>query len=69
LLDARLADTVEVAVIPVLLGGRIPLVPPPATAAKLNLTNHKVYKTAIVLLEYAVKQKTAEPTAGVTRKL
>jgi hypothetical protein len=46
---------VEVAVIPVLLGGGIPLLPPPATAAKLNLTGHKVYKTGIVLLEYAVR--------------
>jgi dihydrofolate reductase len=55
LLDAGLVDTVEVAVMPVLLGGGIPLLPPPAKAAKLNLTGHKVYKTGIVLLEYAVK--------------
>jgi dihydrofolate reductase len=55
LLDAGLVDTVERAVIPVLLGGGIPLLPPPAKAAKLNLTGHKVYKTGIVLLEYAVK--------------
>jgi dihydrofolate reductase len=55
LLDAGLVDTVEVAVIPVLLGGGIPLFPPPAKAAKLKLTAHRVYKTGIVALEYAVK--------------
>jgi dihydrofolate reductase len=55
LVDAELVDTVEVAVIPVLLGGGIPLLPPPARRAKLNLTGHKVYKTGIVVLEYALK--------------
>ena len=55
LLDAGLVDTVEVAVMPVLLGGGIPLLPFPAKQAKLKLTGHKVYKTGIVSLEYAVK--------------
>jgi dihydrofolate reductase len=55
LLDVGMVDSVEVAIIPVLLGGGIPLLPPPAKAAKLKLTGHKVYKTGIVLLEYAVK--------------
>ena len=55
LLGAGLVDTVEVAVMPVLLGGGISLFPPPAMPAKLNLTGHKVYKTGIVLLEYTVK--------------
>lgn len=55
LLDAGLVDTVEVAVIPVLLGQGIPLLPPPAKQAKLQLTSHRVYGTSgIVLLEYAV---------------
>jgi dihydrofolate reductase len=55
-LDAGLVDTVEVAVIPVLLGGGIPLLPAPATQAKLTLTGHKVYKTTgIVSLIYTVK--------------
>ncbi len=55
LVDARLVDTVEVAVMPVLLGGGIPLLPSPAKQAKLKLTSHKVYPTGIVGLEYAVK--------------
>jgi dihydrofolate reductase len=55
LLDAGLVDAVEVAVVPVLLGGGIALLPPPAKQAKLKLTGHRVYKTGIVSLEYAVK--------------
>jgi len=54
LLAAGLVDTVEVGVIPVLLGGGIPLLPPPARQTTLKLTGHKVYKTGTVLLEYAV---------------
>jgi dihydrofolate reductase len=59
LLDEGLVDTVELAVIPVLLGGGLPLLPPPATQAKLKLTGHKVYQTGIVLLEYAVQKAPA----------
>ena len=55
LLGMGLVDTVEVAVIPVLLGGGIPLLPPPAEQTKLKLTGHKMYKTGIVSLEYAVQ--------------
>jgi dihydrofolate reductase len=55
LLDAGQVDTVEVAIIPVLLGEGIPLLLPPGKRAKLELTGHKVYKTGIVSLEYAVK--------------
>jgi dihydrofolate reductase len=56
LLEAALVDTVEVAVMPVLLGGGIPLLPPPARGMKLTLTGHKVYeKTGIIGLEYAVQ--------------
>src|SRR6185436_6827754 len=43
LLDAELVDTVEVAIMPVLLGDGIPLLPPPIKQAKLKLTGHKVY--------------------------
>lgn len=55
LLDAGLVDTVEVSIVPILLGGGIPLLPPPAGRAKLKLTAHQVYeKTGTVWLEYAV---------------
>ncbi len=68
LLAAWLVDTVEVALIPVLLGGGIPLLPPPATQAKLTLTGHKVYKTGIVSLEYAVKPPQANKALRRTRR-
>jgi dihydrofolate reductase len=55
LLDAGLVDTVEVAIMPVLLGEGIAFLPPPAKQAKLKLTGHKVYKTGIVSLEYSVQ--------------
>jgi dihydrofolate reductase len=55
LLDAGLVDTVEVAIIPVLLGGGIPLLEPPAKQKKLKLTGHKIYGSGIVSLEYTVQ--------------
>jgi dihydrofolate reductase len=54
-LDAGLVDTVEVAVIPVLLGGAIPLLPAPAKPTEQKLTGHRVYGRGIVLLEYSRK--------------
>ena len=57
LLDAGLVDAVEVAVIPVLLGGGKPLLPPPGDRAVLRLIGSRVYeKTGIVALEYAVEK-------------
>ena len=59
LLDARLVDAVEVAVVPALIGGGIPLLPAPAKQVKLKLTGHKAYsKTGTVMLEYAVQYGT-----------
>ena len=55
LLDAGLVDTVEVAIMPVLLGEGIPLLAPPSRQTKLKLTGHKVYQTGIVSLEYSVQ--------------
>ena len=54
-LELGLVDGIEVAIIPVLLGGGLPLLPPPASSAKLKLMNHKVYeKSGTVLLEYVL---------------
>jgi dihydrofolate reductase len=55
LLEAGFVDTVEVSVVPVLLGAGIPLLPPPASEAKLELIRHTAYGTGIVCLQYAVK--------------
>jgi dihydrofolate reductase len=55
LLEAQLVDTVEVAVMPVLLGEGIPLLPPPARQVKLKLVGSKVFKTGIMSLEYAIE--------------
>ena len=52
--DSGLVDTIEVSVIPVLLGTGIPLVPGGAIRSKLKLTGHKVYGTGIVSLEYSI---------------
>ena len=55
LLKLGLVDAVEVAVIPVLLGGGLPLLPHPAQEAKLRLVKHRIYeKTGTVSLEYAL---------------
>jgi dihydrofolate reductase len=54
LLDAGLVDTVEVAVVPVLLGSGIPLLPPGA-ATKLILADQKILRrSGIVALSYSI---------------
>jgi dihydrofolate reductase len=57
LLEAGLVDTVEPAVVPVLLGAGIPMLPSPASRTKLSLSGHRLYaKSGIVLLEYTVSR-------------
>jgi RibD C-terminal domain len=54
LLDAGLVDTVEVGVVPVLLGAGVPLLPP-GTATKLMLADQKTLPVSgIVALSYSV---------------
>lgn len=55
MLDAGCVDVVEVAVIPVLLGGGKPLLPSPGDRAELRLASSRVYeKTGTVSLTYEV---------------
>jgi dihydrofolate reductase len=55
LLSAGLVDEVSVSLVPVLLGGGIPFLPPPADRARLRLKTHRVYeKSGTVGLEYDV---------------
>jgi dihydrofolate reductase len=50
-------DTVEVSVIPVLLGDGVPLLPPPYRQIKLTLLNHNVYRSGRVSLVYSVMRE------------
>lgn len=52
LLDARLVDTVELAVIPILLSRGVPVLAPGATSTLLHLTESKPLKSGIVMLTY-----------------
>jgi len=57
LLGAGLVDGVDAAIVPVLLGAGIPMLPSPAARARLTLTNRRVYeKSGIVSLQYDVVQ-------------
>lgn len=55
LLAAGLVDRVHFNVVPVLLGGGIPLLPSPAARATLRLRSHRLYeKTGTMGLEYDI---------------
>jgi hypothetical protein len=54
-------DTVEPAIIPVLLGGGRPFLPTPALPSRLTLTAQRVYPSGIVWLEYTVQRPQEMP--------
>jgi len=55
LLGADLVDRVEMSLIPVLLGGGIPLLPTPAPRTALKLRKQRLYeKTGTIVLEFDV---------------
>ena len=55
LAEAGLVDGVDLGVIPILLGGGVPLLPSPGPRLALKLRNQRVYaKTGTVALEYDV---------------
>ena len=58
LLAAGFVDGIGVSVIPVLLGGGIPFLPPPAGRATLTLRRHRVYeRTGVVGLWYDIERR------------
>lgn len=66
LLEARLVDAVEVAVIPILLGDGLPLLPKTRARARLLLTKQKLFKkTGTLLVNYAVKYPRSPGVARV----
>jgi len=55
LAEAKLVDGVDVAIIPVVLGGGLPLAPAPGLRLPLGLRAHRLYpKTGTLVLEYDV---------------
>jgi dihydrofolate reductase len=57
LAQAGLVDGVDIAVIPVLLGGGIPLLPSPGPRLPLQLRKHRLFATTgTVFLEYDVRR-------------
>ena len=55
LAQAGLVDGVDVAVIPILLGGGLPLLPTPGPTLHLRLRSHRLYAaTGTLMLEYDV---------------
>ena len=57
LLDAGQVDTVELSLVPVLLGGGIPLLPGPYGKVPLRLIKEKVLKkTGTISLEYEIRK-------------
>jgi dihydrofolate reductase len=60
LLDAGQVDTVEMSLIPVLLGAGVPLLPGPYGKVRLRLIKEKVLKaTGTLSLEYAIERSPA----------
>ena len=56
LAEAKLVDGIEVAIIPVLLGGGIQLLPSPGPRLNLTLRDHRLYAaTGTLFLEYDVR--------------
>jgi dihydrofolate reductase len=52
-----LVDRVEVALVPILLGGGTPLAPPPFAQTRLKLESHRRYdRSGIMLLEYSMER-------------
>lgn len=60
LLAANLVDEIELAIIPILLGAGIPLLPP-SQRVQLALQSQRAYKSGILSLTYSIIQSTNRP--------
>ncbi|MGH7572948.1 MAG: dihydrofolate reductase family protein [Gemmatimonadota bacterium] len=60
LLEIGSVDTVELAIIPVLLGGGRPFLAPPAVQRRLTLTGRREYPSGVVWLDYAIQPPDAK---------
>lgn len=59
LLEADLVDTVEVAIVPILLGSGIPMLPEMTRSTRLRLEKADTYPSGMALMRYAVQRETA----------
>ena len=57
LLAAEQVDTVEVTLVPVLLGGGVPLLPPGGSRAMLSLVDSRIYPSGMVGLRYGTSAR------------
>ena len=57
MLAARQIDTVEVTIVPVLLGGGVPLITPGAPRTPLQLTGTQRYPSGMVSLSYSIPDR------------
>ncbi len=55
--EENLIDGVDVAIIPVLLGGGVPLLPVPSKRTILKLTGHRIYSSGIASMEYTIEKQ------------
>jgi dihydrofolate reductase len=62
ILDWKLVDTVEPAMIPILLGGGVHLFSPRGVRQCLRLVAHRAYPSGMLLLEYEVLQQFGFPS-------
>ena len=71
--EAGLLDGIDVAIIPVLLGGGVPLIAPPSPRLRLRLRSHRLYAaTGTLALEYDVTRDESQGSdpaaAGADRR-
>jgi dihydrofolate reductase len=59
LLEAGQVDTVEVTIVPVLLGGGVPLLPPGVPRTALRLADTRTYPSGMVTLSYGAQNPAA----------